>query len=243
MSFPIMWLRGNTNCPKVRLESFKIIRVLGKGRYGICYLAQNFNGEFVVIKRLRMINFEKTIENIQYEVTMLSTLECNKIPKVIGVINEKNFKGFVMEFIQGDTLSKLIKEDKYRFTKKEIYVVINQLIDIVRQVHEEEIVHRDIRTPNIIVSNGEVYLIDFGLARWRDYQYDYNIDFSFIGRVLITLLGTRLSEEKNKSELSWDKILEITREQKVFLKRMLSENNFYESIYVVQSEFRKAFYC
>ncbi len=242
MSFPTMLLRGNTNCPRVRLEDFKVVKNLGKGRYGTCYLANNSKGEFVVIKRLRMINFENTIENIQYEVTMLSRLDCDRIPKVIGVINEKNFKGFVMEFIQGNTLSKLIKEDNYKFTKKEIYVVIDQLIDIVRQIHEEEIVHRDIRTPNIMVNNGQVYLVDFGLARWRDYQYDYNIDFSFIGKVLITLLGTRLSDENKETELGWDKILDITKEQRYFLKRMLSESNFYESIYVVQNEFRRVFY-
>ena len=243
MSFPRQWLRGDTNCPWVRLDSFKIIKKLGRGRYGICYLAQNFNGEFVVIKRLKMINFENIIENIQYEVIMLSRIRCNKIPKIIGIINEIDFKGFVMEYIQGDTLSKLIKDNEYKFTKKEIYSIIQQLIDIVIQLHEGGIVHRDIRTPNIIIDKGEVYLIDFGLSRWRDYNYDYNIDFSFIGKVLITLLGTRLSDEKKKLELDWDNILDITIEQKSFLKRMLSESDFYESIYIVNREFKRVFRC
>ncbi len=244
MNFPTMWLRGNTNYPIVSLDCFKAIKKLGRGRYGMCYLAQASNGELVVIKRLRTINFERTLDNIQYEVTMLYNAQCDRIPKVIGIINEKNFKGFVMEFIKGETLAKLIKVYEYKFTRKEIYTIMIQLLDIVREVHEAGIVHRDIRTPNIIINDGDVYLIDFGLSRWHDYENcDYDMDFSFIATILITLLGTRLSEDKRKSELEWEEMLGLTKEQKDFLNELLNESDIYEDIYEVESEFKRVFPC
>ncbi len=242
MGFPIGWLQGNANYPKARLKDFKVIKKIGNGRYGVCYLAENNLGQLVVIKRLRAINFERSLENIKYEVMILASLDDERIPEVIGVINEDNFKGYVMSYIKGDTLSKLVKEDKYRFTKREIYSLGSRLIDIVRYLHEEGVVHNDIRSPNIIINEKEVYLIDFGLARWVDWNGEgYLVDYSFLGKVLVTILGTRVSEEREKLNISLEEKLGLNYEQSIFIRTLEGTNFYFGSIYEIQDEFDRLF--
>ena len=242
MGFPIGWLQGSANYPRARLKDFKFIRKIGTGRYGVCYLAENNLGQLVVIKRLKAINFERSLENIKYEVMILASLYDERIPRIMGIINEDDFKGYVMTFIKGDTLSKLIKEDKYKFTKREIYSLGIKLIDIVRYLHEEGVVHNDIRSPNIIIDGKEVYLIDFGLARWVDWNGEgYLMDFSFLGKVLVTILSTRVPENREKSNKPLEETLGLNYEQVIFLRRLQDTNFYFESIYEIQNEFNRLF--
>jgi cyclin-dependent kinase 12/13 len=71
---------------------------------------------------------------------------------------------FVFEYIEHD-LSGLI-DSKYSFNHREIKCIIKQLLEALEYLHEKRIVHRDIKTSNILISNyHEIKLADFGLAR------------------------------------------------------------------------------
>jgi len=74
----------------------------------------------------------------------------------------------VLEQKPGFTVETMLFKQKYIFKKSEIFNIGSQLIAIIKYLHEKEIVHRDLRIPNVLINNNKVSLVDFGLARWVD---------------------------------------------------------------------------
>lgn len=75
----------------------------------------------------------------------------------------------VEEWVEGKTLSELLKEGK--LSKKERRRIMREIISTVGYMHSRGVVHRDLKPSNIMVRNagGGVVLIDFGLADTDDY--------------------------------------------------------------------------
>ena len=67
----------------------------------------------------------------------------------------------IMEFIEG-----LLLRDLIRLNSESISKYLEDLGELVANIHDAGVVHGDITTSNVIVRNGEVYLIDFGLAKY-----------------------------------------------------------------------------
>lgn len=137
------------------------------------------------------------------------------------MIDQKGFYGFVLEFKQGRTVRELLLQDGHQFSDAEIFNIGMQLIKIIRYIHENGVVHGDIRIPNVLVDHGTVYLIDFGLARWADgVQYHYSLDFSYLGDLLLYLLYSSFSQKEKCSTLPWYLELPLSDDQKLFIKRL-----------------------
>ena len=93
-----------------------------------------------------------------------------------------------------------------------------------------------------MIDNGDVYLIDLGLARWADNnQYPYNLDFSYLGDFLLYLLYSSFETKEKYKKLPWYKELTLTSEQKLFLKKLLGLELAYENIDDIETDFRKVF--
>jgi len=90
------------------------------------------------------------------------------IPKIISV--EFDCDTVVLEeYIDGKSLSRLMDENTV-FTKKQIRSIAKQLVSAMSELHKSNIIHRDIKPDNIIISeSGNVWLIDYDIARiYRD---------------------------------------------------------------------------
>ena len=192
-----MWLCSAQKYCGKRLGKYNIKRTIGEGRYGVCFLANFEKGEKVVIKKFKQGIFNRNFKKNVYEAVILSKLKDNRIPELLGIINQKGFYGFVLEYKSGFTVEDLLFKYKHKFTNEELFNIGFKLIKIIKYVHENGEVHRDIRIPNVLVDKEEVYLIDFGLARWVDNnRYFYDLDFSYLGEFLLYLLYS--SFEKGK---------------------------------------------
>lgn len=237
-----MWLCCAQKYSGKRFGKYVIERPIGEGRYGLCFLASSDTGEKVVIKKFKHNIFKKSSGKSEHEAVILSKLDDSRIPKFLGVINEKGFYGFVLEFKYGHTAKNLLFKNNYKFTRQEFFNIGIKLIKIIKYIHENGVVHRDIRIPNILIDKDEVYLIDFGLARWADNnKYPYDLDFSYLGDLLLYLLYSSFEGKENHKKLPWYKELKLTSTQNIFLKKLLGLELAYENIDDIEKDFINVF--
>lgn len=237
-----MWLYRKLKYSGKRVGKYIIERPIGEGRYGLCFLAKSDMEETVVIKKFKPSIFKKYSERNVYEAVILSKLKDKRIPEFLGVINQKGFYGFILELKHGCTVKDLLFKYKHKFTSEEFFNIGIQLIKIIKYIHVNCVVHRDIRIPNVLIDNGDVYLIDFGLARWADNsEYSYDLDFSYLGDFLLYLLYSSFETKQKHKKLPWHKELPLTREQQLFLKKLLGLELAYENIDDIERDFIKVF--
>lgn len=224
------------------MSGYTLERSIGEGRYGVCFLAKSAEGKAVIIKKFKPGIFEKNCERNAFEAVILSQLDDSCIPELLGVINEKGFYGFVLEFKAGDTLKDMLFEKKHRFTEAEFVSIGIQLIRIITYLHGKGIVHRDIRIPNLLINQGEISLIDFGLARWADEgQYPYNLDYSYLGDVLLYLLYSSFDAPKGHKKSPWYDELPLMPDQRSFIKKLMGLEATHHGISEVEKDFRQVF--
>lgn len=236
----MLWINHIRNVGKIYADYF-IKKVVGEGRYGICFLAYSGCGTQVIIKRFKPASIKGNEERIAMEAVVLSQISHRAIPKLLGVIHEKDFYGFVLEKKPGDTVESLLFRQKHRFTHSEIFKIITQLIDILSYLHGKGITHGDIRPPNVLLDHGFVYLIDFGLSRRGDFiRCPYGIDFSYLGDFFLYLLYSSHKSRKGK-RLAWYNELDLSLEQKMFLKKLLRLEEPYSCIEEVKKDFIQSF--
>ena len=216
---------------------------IGEGRYGMCYLATSSDGTPVIIKRFKPNILKKNKAKNAYEAIILSQLKHDAIPELLGVINQKGFYAYVLEQKQGDTIETMLFKHNHKFTSEDIYSIGIQLIAILKYIHENGFVHRDIRTPNVLLYQGKVSLIDFGLARFADpYKYLYDYDFSYLGDFLLYLLYSSYEAPPKHKKLPWYSELQLNSNQKLFLKKLLRIEPPYDNINDVENDFINFFH-
>lgn len=227
-----------------KLGDYTIEELVGEGRYGLCFLAKSDTGSNVIIKKFKPGIFKKNSKKNMFEAVTLSKLTDQRIPELLGVINQKFFYGFVLEWKRGYTVKDLLFKHNYRFSSEDFYNIGIQLISIIKYLHENGIVHRDIRITNVLIDKGNVYLIDFGLARFaNDNEYKYDLDYSYLGDLFLYLLYSSFQRNGNKRNLPWHKELPLTDKEKIFLKRLMGLETVYESIKDIEMDFVDAFEC
>jgi serine/threonine protein kinase len=151
---------------------FLIEKTLGTGGFGITYLAQEItNGQQVVIKTLNANrqsaeDFREIQEKFVNEALKLSQFRHPYIVGVRELIQEGDLWGMVMEYIEGQELYDYVL-DRKKLTQAEALNYISQIVQALDYVHQQGVLHRDVKPNNIMLRKGtrEAILIDFGLAR------------------------------------------------------------------------------
>ena len=143
--------------------------------FGNAYLARHLTeDQNYVIKKVELTNktAEQT-ENIFNEVKLLQAFKHINIVSYRESIIEGQELNIIMEFCAGGDLNQLIVEQKESHGGKKLEE--QQIIDWATQIalaifymHDKRILHRDLKTPNIFITNERVKLGDFGISKVLD---------------------------------------------------------------------------
>jgi serine/threonine protein kinase len=155
---------------------YLILNELARGGMGIIYLAIDQQFEDEVALKLSSLD-ERGKQAFENEAKLLSKLRHTGLPQVRGYFFEGNNQCLVMEFIEGENLHHRVKEiyDTHGrgFSLTEALPIIEQLCGIVAYLHSHTppVIHRDIKPENIKqMSNGQIILLDFGMAKSQHTQ-------------------------------------------------------------------------
>ena len=126
---------------------------------------------------------EKAIHNFKTEAQMLSSLRHPNLPSVAGYFAEGTRHFLVMEYIEGMTLDEYLLRNNAPFSEGRVLGWAKQLCNVLSYLHSQQppIIFRDMKPGNImLMRDGRVKLIDFGIARF----------FRYMGSQDTQLLGT-----------------------------------------------------
>ncbi len=147
-----------------------ILHVLGKGGMGTVYRARDSKtSQEVALKLLsaELLLDEEVMTRFEREARLMQKMEHPHLVRVLHVGTHDKLPYFVMQYVEGSTLSTLLTE-KHRFSLAEAVPILKQVGAVLTYVHQQSIVHRDVKPANILIAQkGEVTLLDFGVAKER----------------------------------------------------------------------------
>lgn len=172
---------------KVFNNRYKIIEKLGSGGTSIVYRGQDLLlNRMVTIKILReeYANNTDFIRRFRHEAQAVASLSHSNIVGVYDVGFEENMHYIVMEFVEGESLKDYIRR-KGVISASEACDITIQILAGVQHAHEHGIIHRDIKSHNILMSkNGQAKVTDFGIAvGMSDVTLTYNTSSRIMGSV------------------------------------------------------------
>src|SRR6266700_2084434 len=158
---------------------FKIVQVLGEGGMGTVYKVELVGrpGYYRAVKEL-LINLHTSaeerrsaIERFDKEIDLLFSLKHPHIPSFLLSFQERGNYYFVMEFVPGQSLDKMLEKNKGPLNEEDVIKWMMQVCEALSYIHSfnPPIILRDLKPGNVMVTpNGDVQLIDFGIARRFD---------------------------------------------------------------------------
>src|SRR6202045_3883090 len=158
---------------------FKIIQVLGEGGMGTVYKVEQVGrpGYFRAVKEL-LINANTTeeerksaIERFDKEIDLLFNMKHPRIPSLILSFQERGNYYFVMEFVPGRSLEKLLEQTNSPLPEEQTIKWMIQVCEALTYIHSRTppVILRDLKPGNIMITpDNEVQLIGFGIARRFD---------------------------------------------------------------------------
>lgn len=160
------------NIGQIIENKYEILKRIGKGGMSEVYLAmdRNLNKQWAVKeikKKARDRNNEVVIQSAIAEANMMKKLDHPCLPRIVDIIDRKNVIYVVMDYIEGEPLSKILEQ--YGAQPQETVIEwAKELAGVLEYLHMQDppIIYRDMKPANIMLQpNGNIKLIDFGIAR------------------------------------------------------------------------------
>lgn len=156
-------------------DRYKIVRALGRGGFGVTFLARDVSlpgGPLCVIKQLnpKVENpavLARASERFEREAKILSQLGSHsQIPRLLNYFQHEGEFFLVQEYVRGRTLAKEIRQEG-PLSELEVKRFLWEILPVVDYIHRQQVVHRDIKPPNIIrcEDDNRLVLIDFGAVK------------------------------------------------------------------------------
>ena len=154
-----MFLQGQ------KVGKYEIIRSLGSGGFGSVFLAKD---TWLDIKVALKVPHKQSVElyKLLKEPRLQAALNHPNIVRMLAAEKEKNVFFFVMEYVKGRTLERILEKEKVLDAEPALDL-LKQVAYGVDHAHKNKIIHRDLRPSNIMVTeDGTAKITDFGTSAW-----------------------------------------------------------------------------
>uniref|UniRef100_A0A8C1SQ33 non-specific serine/threonine protein kinase n=1 Tax=Cyprinus carpio TaxID=7962 RepID=A0A8C1SQ33_CYPCA len=197
-------------------EIWEIVGELGDGAFGKVYKAQNKQTGILAAAKVIDTKTEEELEDYMVEIDILASCDHQYIVKLLDAFYYESKLWILIEFCAGGAVDAVMLELERPLTEPQIRVVCKHTLEALAYLHENKIIHRDLKAGNILfTSDGDVKLADFGVSAkntktlqrrdsfigtpyWmapevvmcetsKDRPYDYKADIWSLGVTLIEL--------------------------------------------------------
>lgn len=163
----------------LKLEDFRVIKQIGQGSYGKIYLIEDKSKREFAMKKI-IAHCPDELAAIRKEFELLNSIEHENIMKIYGIMEKTlDTTTYALYIIMERAIRDWDEEIKDRlekklpYTEEELFNIIRQLVDALAFLQKKKISHRDIKPPNILVFENNVYKLgDFGEAKemklWKE---------------------------------------------------------------------------
>ena len=172
---------------------YRIISTLGRGGFGITYLAEQVlarrkvcikeffpkdyykrdegSDSISILSAGQAATMSRFKEKFLKEAQTIAALDHANIIHILDVFEENNTAYYVMEYVDGESLSEVVKR-RGALAEGETVEYVRQVASALEYLHERKIMHLDIKPGNIMLrsKDNHVVLIDFGLSKHYDEQ-------------------------------------------------------------------------
>ena len=173
---------------------YRIERYLASGGFGNTYMAKDtvFN-DWVAIKEFFMrsvssrdtqsltvsvsnrASFDSQMRKFRVEAVRVRKLKNDHIVRVFDLFDEFGTSYYVMDYVEGQSLSALLKQRGKPFDEADVRNFLDQVLDALAETHRHSIWHLDIKPGNLMMNaDGTLQLIDFGASKLIDSSGDHN---------------------------------------------------------------------
>ena len=150
---------------------YRINRLLGKGGFGHVYEATDERVDKEIALKETLVESDKYRRAFEREAKLLAHLRHNNIPRVTDYFFEGKKQYLVMDLIEGLSLAELLRIRRRPISYEEVEPWAIEVLDALSYLHTLKpypVIHRDIKPDNIRISKeGNVFLVDFGIAKGR----------------------------------------------------------------------------
>ena len=155
-----------------KIGRYEITEEVGRGGMGVVYKGRDPNIDRVVALKVIKLSRDEDPEaadlmkqRFQREASAAGKLQHPNIVTVYDAGEDDGVPFIAMEYVEGETLDKLLADDPMSLCEKAADIV-GQIARAVQFAHDKGIVHRDIKAANIILAeDGTAKIMDFGIAR------------------------------------------------------------------------------
>ncbi len=188
-------------------ERYEIVEILGEGGMAFVYKARDKQLQRdVAIKTLKpnYVNQEKFVDRFRREAQTAANLNHPNIVQIFdwGIEDEPYF---VMEYIEGNTLTSIISGNR-TVGLNDILYIGSQVANGLKEAHKRGLVHRDIKPGNIMITpDGKVKVTDFGIVSLQNEESDITKTGAVLGtasyiNAILKLLEKRPSDRFKSAE-------------------------------------------
>ena len=158
-------------------DYYEIKQILGKGKFGVVNLGIHKKTNMkVAIKIINKssIQTQEDSQLIRSEIDIMKLCHHPNIVKLLDHFENSEYIFIVMEYIPGGTLNQFLKKTNFNFSERQIALIINQIGNGLKYLHNYGIVHRDLKPDNIMITEqserGVIKIMDFGLSKIAGYK-------------------------------------------------------------------------